>query len=200
MTQAIDESKVTPNDRQLPEPGDAPNDTANTETEADSTRAKPQAAAAERLVPVSEAIRYRKRAQAAEQQLEQSAEQLRDLETALDEARQTVTHLERRQRVDALLAEAGAIDLDVARMLTEAAVEVMDDADVESAVDDLRRDKPYLFRKSRTNGHGAPAGHAMSAHVRDDASDDTDVALNEAATTGNRQALLRYLRLRRGTA
>lgn len=147
----------------------------------------------EKLVPVSEAIRYRKRAQAAEQEAGQMREQLTALQSQLDEASKTIDSLERRQRIDALLAESEAIDLDAARLLTERAVMEMDEPDVAEAVEDLRRHKPYLFRKRR----GATAS-AMSARVSDEG-DDAAQAAEQAIASGDRKDLLRYLRLRRKT-
>lgn len=145
----------------------------------------------EKLVPVAEAIRYRKRAQQAEQQLEALRGQLDELDTNLKASEETITALERRQRIDALLAEADAVDLDAARLLTEAAVTQMDDADVATAVEDLRRHKPYLFRQTRRS-----AAAMGPSDPEDPAVDD---AAQCAATTGHRRDLLRYLRLRRGT-
>lgn len=143
-----------------------------------------------RLVPVTEAIRYRKRAQSAEQQLESTRSKLDELEHQLHDAQELITSLERRQRIDALLAESDAIDLEAARLLTERIVAEMDEPDVKAAVEDLRRHKPYLFRRSH-------AARSSSAAV-DGARLDADHAAAEARATGDRRDLLRYLRLRRG--
>lgn len=157
------------------------------------TTATPDDAAppAERLVPVTQAIRYRKRAQAAEQQLAAAQERLDQMRAQLDEAQDAVTALERRQKIDALLADAEAVDLEAARLLTEAAVADMTEPDVAAAVADLRRHKPYLFRR---RGSGALTQAARPAA---EASDDAQLAAHQAAATGDRRDLLRYLRLRR---
>lgn len=147
---------------------------------------------ADKLVPVSEAIRYRKRAQTAEQQLEQLNEQLRVMNAKLDEAGLTISSLERRQKVDALLMDADAIDLEAARLLTEQAVLQMDDPDVKLAVDDLRRHKPYLFRRRHKEDPSA-----MSPAIPTNGHDPAEEAAEHAARTGDRRDLLRYLRLRR---
>ncbi|MEX0745373.1 MAG: hypothetical protein WD118_07195 [Phycisphaeraceae bacterium] len=146
----------------------------------------------DKQVPVSEAIRYRKRAQVAEQQLGDVQTQMQAMQAKLDQAQQTVTHLERRQRIDALLAESEAIDLDAARLLTERAVQEMDEPDVQAAVADLRRHKPYLFRKRISEGNGA-----MAPRLSDDAMPEAEDMAHRAATSGDRRDLLRYLRLRR---
>ncbi len=115
------------------------------------------------------------------------------LERELAEARRTIEHLERRQRIDALLAEADAIDLDAARLLTERAVETMDEPDLALAVKDLKRHKPYLFRRP------APpwSGSTMSPRSDGEGDDLATAAASRAAQSGARRDLLDYLRLRR---
>ena len=146
----------------------------------------------DKLVPVTEAIRYRKRAQAAEQQLTELHSKLKTVEGELNKTQQTIAQLERRQKIDALLADADAVDFEVARLLTEAAVESMDEPDVALAIDDLRRGKPYLFRQ-----RAAASAVAMSARARGNVSPSTIEAAQTAATSGDRRDLLHYLRLRR---
>jgi len=142
------------------------------------------------VVPVTEAIRYRKRAQAAEQQLEDTSRQLESMQGELEATRTQLSALERRQRIDELLTDADVVDLEAARLLTEVAVGQMDEADLDLAVTDLRRHKPYLFRQR-------PAGaSAMPAHP-DDADAPAEAAAQRAAATGNLRDLLAYLRLRR---
>ncbi len=146
----------------------------------------------ERLVPVSESIRYRKRAQAAERQTQALQERVNEMTGTLAENEQALASMERRQRIDALLSDADTMDLEAARLLTEAAVAQMDQPDVDFAVADLRRHKPYLFRaKHRT-------ASAMGAEPQEAAP--LDDAAEQAVASGNRRDLLRYLRLRRGTA
>ncbi|MEM6333744.1 MAG: hypothetical protein AAF823_10445 [Planctomycetota bacterium] len=162
--------------------------TQDTPSEAQATT-EPNPEPAERLVPVAEAIRYRRRAQSAEQQLSDTAQQLKQLEHDLTAARQTITDLERREAITDRLREAGAVDLDVARLLTEVAVAGMPDADVRLAVDELRRDKPYLFQP-------APAPRrAMGARLPEP--DPAADAAERAEQTGDRRDLMTYLRLRR---
>lgn len=144
----------------------------------------------DKLVPVSEAIRYRKRAQTAEQQLTELRESFAQLQSRLDESQDTITALERRQKIDALLADSDAIDLEAARLLTEISVSRMDEPDVKSAVGDLRRQKPYLFRH-----RSLPNDSAMSPRVEHPLTQ--EAAAERAAATGDRRDLLDYLRLRR---
>ena len=146
------------------------------------------------LVPVSEAKKYRKRAQAAEKILEDMKEELSSKDALLKEHEKTIGTLERSRRIDELLLEADTIDLEAARLLTEMAVLDMEDQDVELAVEELRRQKPYLFhRRSRLAGVLSPhSGMGESSH-----NDSLRHAVAEACATGSRADLLRYLRLKR---
>jgi len=146
----------------------------------------------DKLVPVSEAIRYRKRAQTAEQKLEEFNEDLHALQAKLSEANQTITVLDRRQKMDALLTESDAVDLEAARLLTEHAVALMEEPDIKLAVEDLRRSKPYLFRRRPQGG-----ATSMAPSIGHDNQDPADLAADQAMRSGDRRDLLRYLRLRR---
>ncbi len=149
----------------------------------------------EKLVPVTESIRYRKRAQPAETQAEALQKRLDEITRTLAESEQTIAALERRQRIDAELAAADAVDLDVARLLTEAAVSAMDEPEIAEAIDDPRRHKPYLFGpRGRAARHMGHTPHDLASPLED--------AAECAIAPGDRRDLLRYLlrylRLRRG--
>ncbi len=148
------------------------------------------AEATEKRVPVSESIRYRRRAQQAEQKLAELQSQLAESRDELTEVRQTLDEVERRGRIDALLVESDVIDLEAARLLTEASLTQMDDADVTDVVDDLRRHKPYLFRRRENEGAMSPRPRAAEGGAADEAA-------AAAMASGHRRDLLRYLRLRR---
>jgi len=146
------------------------------------------------LVPVSEAKKYRKRAQAAEKILEDMKEELSSKDALLKEHEKTIGALERSRRIDELLLEADTIDLEAARLLTEMAVLEMEDQDVELAVEELRRQKPYLFHR-RPRHAGVLSPHSgMGESSRNDS---LRHAVAEAGATGSRADLLRYLRLKR---
>jgi hypothetical protein len=149
----------------------------------------------EKLVPVSEAKRYRRRAQAAERQLAAVQEMLEASEAALQDTRQEARALREAQRVDDLLIEAGAIDLETTRLLTEVALSDMEKPEVLEAVAEVHRRKPFLFR-NRCAKSGA-LGPKNTAESRSDRH--VERAAVEAGTTGRRSDLLRYLRLKRRT-
>ena len=144
----------------------------------------------DKLVPVTEAIRYRKRAQQAEQALGDTQTQLAETQSALHEATETIEHLERRQRIDSLLAESEAVDLETVRLLTEQAVAGMDEPDVKLAVDDLKRHKPFLFRRASWPG-------GMPERLPEEPEPVLEAAASRAIQSGQRRDLLAYLRLRR---
>ncbi|MFI4860966.1 MAG: hypothetical protein ACIAXF_09830 [Phycisphaerales bacterium JB063] len=146
----------------------------------------------DKLVPVTEAIRYRRRAQQAEQRLTDLERELGELRSAYDASQETITALERRERIDALLTQADTVDLETARLLTEVTVAGMDEPDVAAAIADLRRHKPYLFA---SGGVGLPS--AMGPRDPEQTSDPVVEAETQARETGDRRDLLRYLRLRR---
>ncbi|MCC6675956.1 MAG: hypothetical protein IT436_02315 [Phycisphaerales bacterium] len=139
---------------------------------------------------IGEGFNWRRRAIAAEQKLEQAQarfqEQLKDLEAQLVAARAGLGEAERRRAIDAELMAAGVLDLETARLLTESAVP--GDAEPADAVAELRRRKPFLFRS-------APAASAMSA-ITEPGRAGADLA-GAARESGDRRALLRYLRSKR---
>lgn len=119
---------------------------------------------------------------------------LTDARRELDALRTALDSAERRRCIERALLQADAIDLETATLLTEAAVSNAavppTDADVASAVTDLRRRKPFLFaRRTPRTATMAPKPANPNA--------DRLALTREQATTGDRSALLRYLKLRR---
>lgn len=120
--------------------------------------------------------------------------ELDGLRETLARAREALDQAERRHQIDLELLKADAVDLETARLMTDAAVAGMKDADVARAVADLRKRKPFLFRRVST----PPATGAMAPNPngRGGAFDAESLA-HEARSTGDRRSLLRYLRARR---
>ena len=145
----------------------------------------------ERRVPVGEAIRYRKRAQDAETRVSELASRLAEVEDVLDHTRDALESAERVRRIDAALISSGAVDLDAARLVTEATLSGDESVDIEAAVAELRRTKPFLFRTRRPRTSTAMGGRPLQA------GSGLEDAAREAARSGERGALLRYLRARR---
>ena len=108
---------------------------------------------------------------------------------SLTQAREALDASERKREIERELVKQGAIDVETASLLTEAAVSGMEKPDARAAIADLKRGKPFLFR-------GVGRSSAMSGAVEERSS--MDQAAGEARASGDRRALLRYLRMRRG--
>ena len=133
--------------------------------------------------------------------------ELTQLQQQLHEARQTVRDLDRKRKIDALLAESDAVDLSTARLLTEAAIVDMDEPDLKLVIADLRRSKPFLFHKrssssnnSSDSANTSPTPRAVAQGLRITPPPlQAQQAAQQAIATGSRRDVLRYLRLRRGS-
>ncbi len=135
--------------------------------------------------------------------------ELTQLQQQLHEARQTVRDLDRKRKIDALLAESDAVDLSTVRLLTEAAIVDMDEPDLKLVIADLRRSKPFLFRGRRSSNSSSnptdsantsPTPRAVAQGLRITPPPlQAQQAAQQAIATGSRRDVLRYLRLRRGS-
>lgn len=185
MTQ---DSKVSPPDSDLREGADS----IATQQQAEDVANEQQAS--DRMTPVSEAKKYRKRAQAAEKILEDLQQELTEKNQHLQENQQLINDMEHRQLIDELLVDSQAIDLDATRLLTEIALTEMEEPDIEQAVADLRLRKPLLFRVAHSVAASlGPKGQTFELQQHRS----LEHAATEAHSTGSRTALMRYLRLRR---
>jgi hypothetical protein len=115
---------------------------------------------------------------------------LAETESLLAQAREALDAAERKRQIERELFAENAIDVETAAMLTEAAVAGMAKADVRAVVADLRKRKPFLFRPA------APRASAVMGNQSP--ADPLSDAAAHARDSGDRRALLRYLRLRRG--
>jgi len=189
MNQQIVQQDIEPREDQDEAQQDAPQP-------ADQSKASETivAEATEHLVPVSEAKRYRKRAQAAEATLEEIKAQLTQNEEQIRKSEALIESLERRIAIDELLVECDAVDLDAARLLVEQSLADGNAEDATSAIAELQRSKPMLFRPRRSEAAALAArdtnGHALHR-------DQLIRAGSVASATGHRHDVLRYLRLRR---
>jgi hypothetical protein len=157
-----------------------------------------------KLVPVAESIRYRKRAQKAEKEVEALAEQLTEAKRELSDTSAELVSVQVEQKLMSKLAAAGAVDLEAAVMLAKSKVAKGTEADVDGAVEQLKKDKQYLFSSSGRGltEHGGRVDSTVrktsGARERIQSGQITlEKAAKKAATTGNRIDLQEYLRLRR---
>jgi len=147
-----------------------------------------------KLVPVSESIRYRKRAQSAEKKAELLAEQLAQAKTQAAKLAQQLNDVQLEQRLTHKLAQAGAIDLETAVLIAKARTNSNEDLD--TVVEQLKKEKQYLFADSSASITPAKKTAAPKDRLTD-ARAVLERAAKKAATTGNRADLQEYLRLRR---
>ena len=152
------------------------------------------------MVPVSEAIKYRKRAQAAEQkvetltqQVEQQQQDQAEVQAQIDEARWEV-------KLTQELAKAGVFDIEAAMLLMQ---KKMDRArgkgdDVKRIIEALRNERPYLFSSGMDEVRGMLAGQTtgVQGQGQSGASRLTRAA-QQAQASGSRKDMQEYLRLRR---
>jgi hypothetical protein len=125
----------------------------------------------------------------AESEIADLEARVAELEGALAAAELSAAERERGRAIERELTRAGAIDLEAAGLLLHAAIGDTPDADIAAAVRDLKGRKPFLF---------APAPRATSASMGPaDAGDELGDMATSARGTGDRAALLRYLRRRR---
>ena len=152
-----------------------------------------EAVVAKEQVLVNEELLWKARAEEAEEQVEVLVAQVAELESALAGAEEAIVLSERRGEIDRELTSARAVDLETARLLTEAVISEMDEPDVALAVRDLCERKPFLFGGKRHGGSGI----SMSPAGLQGGGDSLGAMAQHARSSGDRSELLRYLRARR---
>jgi len=174
---------------------------SQTDTEMEAMEGESQQAENDdlKLVPVTESIRYRKRAQSAEKKAETLAEELKQTQSQVDSLSGQLRDVRREQELTSKLSAAGAIDIDGAVAIAKAKLSEENDADMGDIVERLKKDKQYLFAETvKVSAAGKTAG------VRERTSNQPTAALaaaaNKAVMTGNRTDLQEYLKLRRNLA
>jgi len=151
-----------------------------------------------KLVPVAESIRYRKRAQSAEKKVEDLMEQLSEAKSQATKISERLSDIEIEQKLTSKLAAAGSVDLETAVLLAKARREGQKDADLDGVIEQLKKEKQYLF-----GGVGGTVTAKKTAGAKESTYGGTnnqtalERAAKKAATTGNRTDLQEYLKLRR---
>ncbi len=148
-----------------------------------------------KLVPVAESIRYRKRAQGAEQKVEILSEQLAQAKSKAEELSEQLSNIQTEQKLLRKLAAAGTVDLETAALIAKARINGEAEADLDSVIEQLKKEKQYLFSGDRgavkVTKTAGPRQRLTSGHTT------LERAAKKAATTGNRTDLQEYLKLRR---
>jgi len=148
-----------------------------------------------KLVPVSESIRYRKRAQSAEKKVETLAQALAEAKSEATKLAEQLSDIQLEQKLIRKLAATGAIDLETAVLIAKARIEDDTQADLDGVVEQLKKEKQHLF-----SGTGATVAAKKTAGAKDRMTNNQTIlerAAKKAATTGNRTDLQEYLKLRR---
>lgn len=154
----------------------------------------------EQLVPVAEAIKYRRRAQTAEQQVRELSEQLQILDKEQRASRDGMEAAVRERDLTSQLVSAGAQDIEVALLLAKEHVKATDGevSDTQSIVAAIRHERPHLFSNNleevrqvlaRPTAGVRPSGDAGVTSLKRFA--------EQARSSGNRTDMQEYLRLRR---
>jgi len=148
-----------------------------------------------KFVPVAESKRYRKRAQSAEKKAEVLSEQLAHAKSQVTNLSGQLKDIQTEQKLMNKLSAAGTVDTETAVLIAKARVNGCDDADLDGIVEQLKKEKQYLFADNgstmkipKTAGPRQRTSNSQTALER---------AAKKAATTGNRTDLQEYLRLRR---
>jgi len=149
-----------------------------------------------RMVPVSESIRYRRRAQSAEKKAEELKEQLAQTREASEQVEKQFGEVKLENQLIKKLSAAGAVDLEAAVVLAKSRLKDTGD-DLDDCVERLAVEKRYLFAegsdKSDISTH-------KTASVRDSHAGGRSIldrAARRAAGTGKRVDLQEYLKVRR---
>ena len=148
-----------------------------------------------KLVPVAESIRYRKRAQSAEKQVETLAQELAQAKSEASQMAEQLSSIRVEQELLRKLAAVGAVDLEAAVLIAKAKIEGEAQADLNGVIEQLRKEKQYLF-----TGSGGVVTSKKTSPVKDRIQNSQTIlegAAKKAATTGSRTDLQEYLKLRR---
>jgi uncharacterized protein YhaN len=158
--------------------------------EPDPIVAQPESSAIPQAFDDTPPAAWRERAAKAEKRSAALESQIKEFEESLASVRSQLEEERRARAIDAELHKADPIDADTVRMLIEVSMPDKTNADVAKVVGDLKKRKPFLFRE-------APRRSAYGAFAERDVDESRSLA-EEARLTGDRNALLRYLRARRG--
>lgn len=150
----------------------------------------------EHLVPVSESIRYRKRAQTAEQKLAEIDGQLRESSEQNKRLASEIDAMRAEKKLSTKLISMGVSDLETALLVARERMASSDgEVDIDSTVEAIKKEKGHLFGRS---DHLAIPGRTLP--VRDKTAGSRSVldkAAREAAGSGSRRDVQEYMRVRR---
>jgi len=152
----------------------------------------------EQMVPVSEAIKYRKRAQTAEQQVQQLTEKLQNSQQIQQDTQAQLNEKELENKLTQELVQAGVVDVEAALLLAQKKAETrQDNHDTRGLIEVLRNERPYLF--SHPVGEVSASLAVPTAGVRSSGGGVNNLlrSAQRAQQSGSRRDMHEYLRMRR---
>lgn len=151
------------------------------------------------LVPVSEAIKYRKRAQMAEQQVEQLKQELSQRQQAQQDVQARLERIQQDSELTQALVRAGAIDIEAALLLVQKKMSSSEkEQDVNRVIENLRRERPYLFFDAVTTTETPWADPTATVRGQNNGRANALARLaQQVRRSGNRKDMQEYLRMRR---
>ncbi len=147
-----------------------------------------------KMVPVAEAVRYHRRAQSAERRVEELAGELAEVRGEASRLADEVKGVQKEQELTRRLAAAGARDLEAATLMAKARLAGADKADMDSVVEQLKREKQYLFSEKVS---AEAAVRTSPAKEQRGGGAAIERAAKRAVGTGSRADLQEYMRKRR---
>lgn len=151
----------------------------------------------EKMVSVNEAIRYRKRAQNAEQKYQKLEEQLAQSREQIDRLGADLNEAHCREELVKALASAGAMDMEAAVLIAKTRLENDSGSKAADIVVQMQKEKAYLFDKSPDRSFAAATMTRGAREKMPNASASLERAAKRAAASGSRTDLQDYLRMRR---
>ena len=149
-----------------------------------------------RLVPIGESIRHRKRAQSAERRVEELTGELSESRAEAARLADELKGVQKDQELTKRLAAAGARDLEAAVLIAKSRLDQGDKTDLSSVVEQLKKEKQYLFSETVTGG-ASPTLRTSSVKEQRSGAGMLERAAKRAAGTGSRSDLQEYMRRRR---
>ncbi|MBN1765253.1 MAG: hypothetical protein JW860_08355 [Sedimentisphaerales bacterium] len=151
------------------------------------------------LAPMTELVGYRKRAQAAEQKVEELSRRLEESQQEQKNVQARLSEMERENELSQHLQRAGVNDMEVALLLVrEKAQGSEEKADLSKAVSELQNERPWLFDGPSDASAARLAGlTAGRQKTRDSAKNRLSQLGRQAQQSGSRQDIRQYLRQRR---
>ena len=149
-----------------------------------------------KFVPVGESIRYRRRAQGAEKRVEELAGELAEARTEATRLADELKATHREQELMRRLASEGTRDLEAAMLIAKARLAGKDQVDLSSVVEQLKKEKQYLFSETSISGV-TPALRTSSAKEQRSGAGVLERSAKRAVGTGSRSDLQEYMRKRR---